>query len=114
MFEHGQSWAQVRRTMQKSWGDCDRRQALVLLAKAGQHGEAHAALLANGVARSLIRDLVRSGDATVVTTGGYGFTINTKASRIRITAAGRRLLRSPPISTALDGEAAATERMNSL
>jgi hypothetical protein len=95
MFEADQSWAQVRSEPQKRWGDSDRRQALELLAKAGRRGEAHASLLANGVARSLIRDLVESGHAMVATTGRYLFTINTRVSRVRITAAGRRLLRSP-------------------
>jgi hypothetical protein len=90
MLEPDQSCAPVP---QKTWGHCDRRHALVLLAKAGRRGEAHAALLVNGVARSLIRDLVESGHAMVITTGSYGFAINTRASRIRITAAGRRLLR---------------------
>jgi hypothetical protein len=99
MIEHDQSWAQVRSKPRTGWDDRDRRHALVLLAKAGKRGEAHAALLANGVARSLIHDLVQSGDAMVVTTGPYAFTINTRASRVRITAAGRRLLRRLTSST---------------
>jgi hypothetical protein len=99
MFEHDQSWAQVRSKPRPRWADWDRRQALALLAKAGRRGEAHAALLANGVARSLIHDLVQNGHAMVVTTGPYAFTINTRASRIRITAAGRRLLRRSTSST---------------
>src|SRR6516225_7523111 len=89
MLEPDQSWAPRKR-----WGDGDRRQALVLLAKAGRRGEAHAILLANGFARSLIHDLVQSGHARVATSGRIGFAMNTRASRIRITAAGRRLLRS--------------------
>jgi hypothetical protein len=95
MTEHDQSWAEfgwgARRTR---WGDRERRHALAILAKAGQRGEAHAVLMANGVERSLIRDLVRSGHAKVATAGPYRF--NTRASRIRITAAGQRLLAINP------------------
>jgi hypothetical protein len=83
MLEPDQSWAQVRNKPQKRWGDGDRRQALALLAKAGRRGEAHAILLANGFARSLIHDLVQSGHASVATSGRIGFAM-TRASRVSL------------------------------
>jgi hypothetical protein len=78
--------------MFKGFRDSGWRRALTMLADAGRRGQTHAFLLANGVSRDLMRDLVGNGYALVVTTGRLGFTNNTMVSRVRITDAGRRAL----------------------
>jgi hypothetical protein len=87
MIEWAQfGWGATR----KRWGDLERRHALAMLAKAGQRGEVPAVLLANGVQRNLVRDLVRNGHAMVTTAGSYR--LNMRVRRVRITAAGQRWL----------------------